>query len=384
MNKLSRNDIPMCDVMEQYRQLKEEMDAAVLRVLASGQAILGPEVTALENEIAEYSGSNHAIGCGSGTDALLLALMALDIGMGDEVIVPPFTFFATASCVHRLGAKVVFADIDPLSYNIDPKQIENKITPQTKAIIPVHLYGQCADMDAIRAIAKKYQIAIIEDAAQAIGAEYRGQKAGTMSDIGCFSFYPSKNLGAFGDAGMVVTQSESLAKKLRALRVHGMEPRYYHHYVGLNERLDAIHAAMLRVKLPHLERWTKGRIEVANRYDEYIHAARLDSILSKPTRLPDRRCVFHQYVVRTPTNLRDGLVQHLKQNGVSCDIYYPLPLHLQPCFQSLGYRKGDFPISELASESVLAFPMYPELTSVQQMRVIDTCAQFIHKGRVAA
>ena len=373
--------VPLCDLLSQYKTLQPEIEAAVCRVLASGQFILGPEVTALEDEVAKYCSANFGVGCGSGTDALLLALHALDVGPGDEVILPPFTFFATVGSVHRVGARPVFADIDPVSYNIDPIEVAKKITPRTKAIMPVHLYGQCADMEPLWHIAEKHGIPIIEDAAQSIGAEYQGKRSGTLGAIACLSFYPSKNLGTYGDAGMCVTNDPDLAARMKILRVHGMEPKYFHKQIGWNARIDAIHAAMLRVKLRYLEKWTTDRQTVARRYDLLIDDARLTHYLDRPTVLPNRRHVFNQYVVRVAGSQRDALVQHMRREQVGCEIYYPLPLHLQECLQFLGHRAGDFPISEEAARDVIALPMYPELSLAQQERVIDCIASFVHQSK---
>lgn len=378
-------NVPLCDLNAQYRNIQTEVEDAVLNVMRSGQVILGPEVEALEHEVASYCGAKHAVGCASGTDALSLALHGLQIGPGDEVIMPPFTFFATAGCVLRCGATPVFADIDPLTYNIDPNEVAVKITPRTKAIMPVHLYGQCADMDPLWKMAEEHGLAIIEDAAQAIGAEYRGQKAGTLGGVACFSFYPSKNLGAYGDAGLVTTNDPVWAARMKALRVHGMEPKYYHKLLGWNARIDAIQAAILRVKFRHLEKWTAARQGAADRYDALIEATQLNRLVQYPVRMPNRRHVFNQYVLRVPAGDRDAMVQHLKQNGVACEIYYPVPLHLQECIRHLGYRPGDYPISEEACRSVLALPMYPEITAAQQQRVIDVCASYRSKAiRIAA
>jgi dTDP-4-amino-4,6-dideoxygalactose transaminase len=374
----------MCDLKAQYREIQDEVEAAVVRVLRSGQVILGPEVTALESELAEYCGSGYAIGCGSGTDALLLALHGLQIGPGDEVILPAFTFFATVGMVHRCGATPVFVDIDPVTYNLDPVEVERKITQRTRAIMPVHLYGQCADMEAIWRIAEKHNLYIIEDAAQAIGAEYDGKRAGTLGAIGCFSFYPSKNLGAYGDAGVVTTNDPDWAARMKALRVHGMEPKYFHKYIGWNARIDAIQAAILRVKLPHLDRWTANRQAAARRYDNLIETRQLGGFMQRPKIAPNCKHVFNQYVVRVSPAERDALMNHLKQNGVASDIYYPLPLHMQDCLAHLGHREGDFPVSELAARSVLALPMFPEITASQQERVIDVCAGYTLKQRRAA
>jgi dTDP-4-amino-4,6-dideoxygalactose transaminase len=377
--------IPLCDIQAPYRELQAELDEAVRRVLASGQVILGPEVKALEEEVATRCGVGHGIGCSSGSDALLLALAAAGVGPGDEVIMPPFTFFATAGAVCRTGARPVFVDIDARSFNIDPLQVENKITPRTRALMPVHLFGQCADMEPLWHIAERHRLPIIEDAAQALGAEYRGRPAGSLGTIGCFSFYPSKNLGAFGDAGMTVTDDAGLAERMACLRVHGMEPRYYHKYLGWNARIDALQAAMLRVKLPHLDHWISGRRQAAARYDALIEEQHLSSFLTRPTVMPGRRHTFNQYVVRVADGLRDALMRHLKSERIGCEIYYPVPLHLQECLAYLGYREGDFPASEEACRSVLALPMFPELTIEQQQRVVQSCAAFLRqRARLAA
>ncbi len=377
--------VPLCDVLAQYRGLQDEIDAAVLRVIRSGQAILGPEVSGFEEEAAAYCGAAHAVGCASGTDALLLALYALDIGPGDEVILPPFTFFATAASVVRVGATPVFADIDPLTFNIDPAQVERKITNRTRAIMPVHLFGQCADMDPVWDLADRHNLYVIEDAAQSFGADYRGRRCGTLGVVSCFSFYPSKNLGTLGDAGMVTTDNAALARKMAALRVHGSEVKYFHKYLGWNARLDAIQAAVLRVKLPHVDGWIEDRRRAAARYDGLIEAAKLNGFLHRPAARPYGRHTYNQYVVRVAAGHRDALMKHLKAEGVGCDIYYPLCLHQQECLSGLGYRAGDFPVSEEAARSVLALPVYPEITEAQQRRVIDACAAYVHQQhRLAA
>jgi dTDP-4-amino-4,6-dideoxygalactose transaminase len=375
----------MCDVLAQYRGLQDEIDAAVLRVIRSGQAILGPEVSSFEDEAAAYCGAAHAIGCASGTDALLLALHGLDIGPGDEVILPPFTFFATVGMVVRAGATPVFADIDPLTFNIDPEQVARKVTRKTRAIMPVHLYGQCCDMEPIWDLADKHNLSIIEDAAQSFGADYQGRRCGTLGAVACFSFYPSKNLGTFGDAGMVTTNDPVLARKIAALRVHGSETKYFHKYVGWNARLDAVQAAILRVKLPHVEGWIEGRRTAAGRYDRLIEAAKLNGFFHRPAVRPHGRHTFNQYVVRVAAGHRDALMKHLKTEGVSCDVYYPLCLHQQECLSGLGHREGDFPAGEEAARSVLALPIFPEITEAQQRRVIDACAAYVRKQlRLAA
>jgi dTDP-4-amino-4,6-dideoxygalactose transaminase len=376
--------VPLCDLQAQYRDLQAQIEETVARVLSSGQVILGPEVAALEKEVAQYCGTGFGVGCASGTDALLLALQALGIGQGggsegDEVIMPPFTFFATAGAVCRLGAVPVFSDIDSATYNLDPLQVESKITDRTRAIMVVHLFGQCAEMEALWQIAERHNLPIIEDAAQAIGAEYQGKRAGTLGAIGCFSFYPSKNLGAYGDAGMTVTSDPDWAARMACLRVHGMEPKYFHKWLGWNARLDALQAAILRVKLPHLDRWIEARQEAARRYDALIEDSSLGWFLARPVVAPERRHVFNQYVVRVAQDQRDALVRHLRNEKIGCEIYYPVPLHQQECLRYLGYEPGDFPASEEACGSVLALPMYPELTLGQQERVIESCAGFLRQ-----
>lgn len=377
--------VPLCDLQAQYRELGPQLEAAVSRVLASGQVILGPEVAALEDEIAQVCGVSHGIACASGTDALSLALHALEIGADDEVILPSFTFFATAGSICRAGARPVFADIDPLTYNLDPMQVESKITPRTRAIMVVHLFGQCAEMEPLWRIAERHDLTIVEDAAQSLGAEYQGKPAGSLGAIACLSFYPTKNLGASGDAGMCVTNDPEWASRMACLRVHGMEPKYYHKYLGWNARLDAVQAAILRTKLPYLESWLNARQAAAKRYDALIEEAHLGHFLERPSVRSQRRHVYNQYVVRVANGERDALVRHLKAEGIGCEIYYPLPLHRQECLQHLGYGEGDFPATEAACASVLALPMYPELAVDQQRRVVGSCAAFLRKrSRLAA
>jgi dTDP-4-amino-4,6-dideoxygalactose transaminase len=338
----------------------------------------------LEETIAQYCGTREAIGVASGSDALLLSLMALGIGMGDEVLLPPFTFFATAGSVSRLGATPVFVDIDPETFNIDPSKIVEKMTPRTKAIIPVHLFGQCADMNRLLEITREKKLFIIEDAAQALGAEYKpkagseGRRAGQIGDLGCFSFYPTKNLGAFGDAGMVVTDNRDLAEKVRLLRTHGSHPKYFHKWIGINSRLDTLQAAILLVKFKYLEKWTGERQKKAERYQLLLQDL-LPSVrgLRLPTIQYQNRHIFHQYVIRIAE--RDRLRKFLTDEGIGTDIYYPLPLHLQECYSFLKYRRGDLPHSEKASEEVLALPIYPELTEDQQMMVVDRIKAFYGK-----
>ena len=374
-------NIPILDLTRQYRAIRSEINSAILRVLESGRFILGPEVEEFEKEIASCLGAKHAIGVASGTDALLLSLKALDIGPGDKVIVPSFTFFATAGVVVNAGAELVFADIDPRTYNIDPGHVRRLLeggglAGKVKAIIPVHLYGQPADMDELMRIAAEHDIYVIEDAAQAIGAEYKGRKAGTIGHLGCFSFFPTKNLGAYGDGGLVVTNDDELAEKVRMLRVHGSKPKYYHHLVGTNSRLDALQAAILRVKLPHLNEWTLARQKIAARYDELLGDI---AAIKLPYRVPDRTHIFHQYTIRVLNGQRDALRRHLKEEGIGTQIYYPLPLHLQPCFRSLGYKEGDLPESERASHEILSLPMFPELTDEEQEYVVREIKAFINR-----
>ncbi|MGF1580857.1 MAG: DegT/DnrJ/EryC1/StrS family aminotransferase [Gemmataceae bacterium] len=378
-------NVPLCDVQAQYEMLESQIRATVEEVLASGRVILGPNVQALEEEIARYCRAGYGVGCASGTDALSLALHALGVGAGDEVILPTFTFFATAGSVCRTGAKPVFVDIDPLTYNLDPQDVERKITKQTRAIIAVHLYGQAADMEPLWRLAEEHHIGIIEDAAQAIGAEYQNKRAGTLGALACYSFYPSKNLGCCGDGGMVVTSDPEWAQYMKALRIHGMEPKYHHKYLGWNSRLDEIQAAIVRVKLPHLETWTEGRRVAAHRYNNLIDEYGVNGYLTKPVVSEQCRHVYNQYVVRVADGQRDALVKHLKANQIGCEIYYPIPLHLQQCLAYLGYREGDFPVSEEASHEVLAMPMFPDLSEEQQRYVLEKCVEFFGIGkRVAA
>jgi dTDP-4-amino-4,6-dideoxygalactose transaminase len=373
--------VPLFDAKTQFQGLKVHLEEACRRVLESGCAIGGKEVEGLEREFADYCGASCAIACASGTDAISLALKCLDIGPGDEVITTPFTFFATASCVARLGATPVFVDIDPHTFNIDTHQIESKITPRTKAIMPVHLYGQCADMDTIWQIAEKHDIPVIEDAAQSTGAEYKGNRCGTLGAMACFSFYPTKNLGTYGDGGMIVTNDQVWAKKLMGLRNHGMYVRYYHEEMGWNSRLDAIQAAMLRVKLPHVDKWNDARRAIASRYDAMLAEHHLTDFLTRPTDTHNGKHAFNQYVVRVADGQRDVLRKHLADDSVGTEIYYPLALHQQKVFAYLGYQTGDFPVTEKACKEVLALPMFPELTLDQQRRVVSSLQSFLIKQR---
>ncbi|MEJ7708845.1 MAG: DegT/DnrJ/EryC1/StrS family aminotransferase [Pyrinomonadaceae bacterium] len=343
----------------------------------SQQFILGPEVQALEEEIARYSQARYAIGCASGSDALLLALMALGIGEGDEVITTPYSFFATASSIARLGARPVFVDIDPRTYNIDPALVESAITPRTRAIMPVHLFGQCAEMDALAAIAERHgSLPIIEDAAQAIGAEDHGRRAGSMGAIGCFSFYPTKNLGGAGDGGMLTTNDEQLAARLRTLRAHGSDTKYYYRLLGINSRLDSIQAAILRVKLPYLNEWSDTRARNAELYSQLFRDAGLENKFDLPFCRDHVRHIYNQYIIRVPSTERNLLLEHLQQSRVGTEVYYPLPLHLQECFQYLGHCKGDFPESERAARETIALPIYPELGIKQQLVVVEALGDF--------
>ena len=367
--------VPLLDLKPQYQSLKKELDAALLRVAESQYFILGPEVKALEQATAAYSGCKYGIGISSGTDALLIALMGLEIGAGHEVITSPYTFFATAGTIARVGAKPVFVDIEPGSFNISPDAIERAITPRTKAIMPVHLYGQMADMDRIMEIARRHKLRVIEDAAQAIGSEdAKGRRACSIGDIGCLSFFPTKNLGAFGDAGACVTNDEQLAAKLLKLRVHGMEPKYYHELVGGNFRLDEIQAAVLNVKLPHLDSWSEARQRNAAFYDAAFAKAGIKGLVTPPPAAKGSRHIYNQYCVRVPR--RDELRAHLAKEGVGAEIYYPLPLHMQQCFAYLGHEPDDFPESLRATRETLALPIFPELEQSQLQYVVDTIAAF--------
>ncbi len=375
--------IPILDLKRQYQSIKAEIDSAIARVIESGQFILGPEVEAFEREVAQYLRAKHAIGVASGTDALWLALKAAGVGPGDRVIVPSFTFFATAGAVCNVGATPVFADIDPRTFNLEPQYVRNllesdaQLQDQAKAIIPVHLYGQPAEMDALLEIARRYELIVIEDAAQAIGAQYKDRAVGTLGHLGCFSFFPTKNLGAYGDGGLVVTNDDALAERVRMLRVHGSKPKYYHHIVGTNSRLDALQAAILRVKLAHLDEWTRARQKLAARYDQAL--SQIEGLVV-PSKAPDRTHIYHQYTVRVSDGRRDVLRKYLKEHGIGTEIYYPLPLHLQPCFGHLGYREGQLPESERASHEVLSLPMFPELTEGEQKYIIEIIRDYMKRS----
>ncbi|HTG89341.1 MAG TPA: DegT/DnrJ/EryC1/StrS family aminotransferase [Vicinamibacterales bacterium] len=369
--------VPLLDLKAQFAPIRADVLDAMTRVCDAQQFILGPEVEALERELAAFLHVPHAIGVSSGTDALLVALMALDVGPGDEVVTTPFSFFATAGSVARLGARPVFVDIDAATFNIDTGRIEAAITPRTKAIVPVHLFGQSAGMDAIAEIATRTSVPVVEDAAQAIGTTYRDQIVGGLGAIGCFSFFPTKNLGTFGDGGLVTTRDAALARKMRAIRQHGGEVKYHHDSVGGNFRLDALQAAILRVKLPHLDAWTQARQRNAERYDAMFADARLTDMIRLPVRASDSTHIFHQYVIRTPE--RDRLRAFLQDRGVGTEVYYPVPLHLQPCFRGLGQSAGAFPRAEAAATEVLALPIYGELTEIQQGWVVEAIREFFQK-----
>jgi len=368
-------NVPLIDLQAQYHSIRDTVRQAVDRVFETQQFVMGPEVAALEAELALYCQTTEAIGCASGSDALLLALMALNVGPDDEVITTPFSFFATASAIARVGARPIFVDLDPVTYNLNIDQIPAAITSRTRAVMPVHLYGQCADMDRLLSLCHAKDLIILEDAAQAIGAEDRGRRAGSMGLAGCFSFYPTKNLGAAGDAGLITTSDGDFAARVRRLRVHGGLTEYEHVEVGINSRIDAIQAAVLRAKLPHLDGWSNARAQKAEVYSHLLEGAKLNFRVYSPFIRPDGRHIFHQYVIRVPEH-RDALIQHLKARQVATKIYYPIPLHLQECFAYLGYKEGAFPEAEKAARETLALPLYPELTLEQQEYVVNAIQDF--------
>lgn len=363
--------IPLLDLKSQYRAIKNEIGAAIQKILDNQSFILGPEVAELENAIARYCGTKYGVGVTSGTDALFLSLKAMGIGQGDEVITTPFTFIATGGAIHNAGATPVFADIEPKTFNIDPKKIKEKITKKTKALMPVHIYGLMADMDPVMAIAREDNLKVIEDNAQAIGAAYKGKVAGSIGDTGCISFFPGKNLGAYGDAGMVVTNDESLAQKIKVLRVHGSKIRYIHEMIGFNCRLDNLQAAILLVKLKYLNGWTKKRQENVVYYNSQLKGLPLQT----PFVPEGHTHVYHQYTLRVPGK-RDGLMKFLNDNGVEARTYYPIPLHMQECFKALGYRKGDFPETERAMEEAISIPVDAELTTEQKAYIVARIKEF--------
>ncbi len=370
-------NVPLLDLKAQYRAIRAEVLEAVATVCDEQGFVLGPRVAAFEVAIAKYIGSTHAVGCASGSDALLLALMAMGVKAGDEVITVPFTFFATAGAISRLGAKPVFVDIQPDTFNIDPVQVERALTPRTKAVIPVHLFGQCADMAALNQLAHRKHMGVIEDACQAIGAAQQGKRAGILGDTSCFSFFPTKNLGGFGDGGIITTNNAGLAESMAMLRVHGSRVRYLHEAVGINSRLDALQSAVLHVKLKYLDQWTEGRRRNAARYQQLFIGAKLQDRVVLPPTAPGNFHVYNQYTVRV--SKRDELRAFLKEKGVGTEVYYPLPMHLQNCYHDLGHHKGAFPVSERAAEEVLSLPIYAELTGEQQGYVVEMIAEFFRR-----
>lgn len=363
--------VPLLDLKAQYATIREDVDAAVRSVMESARFIGGPEISGLEQEVARYSQCAHGVGCASGTDALLLALWALGIGPGDEVVTTAYSFFATAGVVTNNGATPVFVDIDPRTYNLDPLKLEAAFTPRTKAVIAVSLYGQCCDVPAVKAVCDRHQAYLIEDGAQSIGSEWEGKRSGSMSDFGCFSFFPSKNLGAAGDGGMIVTQDAGLAERVRLLREHGAKPKYYHTLVGTNSRLDALQAAILRVKLRHLDRWSEKRARNAELYNRLFEGSRV----VRPYHDPRTRHIYNQYVLRVPK--RDELRAFLTERNIGNEVYYPVPLHLQQCFADLGYREGAMPNAEAAAKETIALPIYPELTEEQIRHVAAAVREFV-------
>ena len=366
--------VPSLDLKRQYATVKAEVDEAIRRVVECQGFILGPEVEGIEKEMAAFCGVKHGVGVASGSEALHIALMAAGIGRGDEVLTTSYTFFATAGAIHEVGARPVFLDIDPRTFNIQCKDIEKNINKNTKAILPVHLYGQCAEMDEILRVATRHNLLVIEDAAQAIGAEYKGRRAGALGDLACFSFYPTKNLSCFGDGGMVTTPSDDLAERLRVLRVHGAKPKYYHSVVGVNARLDAIQAAVLRAKMKHLPGWNERRREIARFYDSGLK----DAGVVVPYVEPHGVHVYHQYVIRSQK--RDELAAYLKAQGVDTAVYYPVPLHVQKCFADLGYKEGGLPESERAARETLALPIFPEMTQAEMDYVVRCIRDFAGKA----
>ena len=371
-------NIPLLDLKAQFKPLRAEILSVIEAVCDEQGFVLGPRVVAFEEAMARYIGARHAIACASGSDALLLSLMALGVGHGDEVITVPFTFFATAGAISRIGAKPVFIDIQADTFNLDPAQLERAITPRTKAIIPVHLFGQCADMAAINRVAKAKRIPVIEDACQAVGAEQNGVRAGVLGATGCFSFFPSKNLGGFGDGGMITTNDQALADALSMLRVHGSRVRYLHDAIGINSRLDALQAAVLHIKLKYLDQWSEGRRRNAAQYDQLFQQAGLEDRVTIPVIQTGNFHVYNQYTIRV--SKRDDLRTYLKDKGIGTEIYYPLPMHLQNCYKDLGYQKGSFPVSEQAAEQVLSLPVYAELSDRHLAYVVDTIVEFYRRG----
>lgn len=368
--------VPMLDLSEQYQELRTEVLEVLDQVMGSSRFILGDNVKKLEEDVAKYSNVAYGIGCGNGSDAIHIALQAMGVGPGDEVITTAFTFFATGGAIVRAGAKPVYVDIDPVTFNIDPGKIEAAITENTKAIIPVHLYGQMADMERISEIAKEHNLGVVEDAAQAIGAKHNGKSVGELGSAATYSFFPTKNLGAYGDGGMLVTDDADIAEKSRVIRVHGSKPKYYHHVLGYNSRLDELQAAVLNVKFPHLDRWSDLRREKASTYTSLLKE-KLGDLVVTPVEKEGNHHVFHQYTLRVEN--RDELQNYLKEQGVATMIYYPLPLHIQPVFADLGYKEGDLPETEKAAREAISLPMFPELKTEQQEYVVAKIAEFYGK-----
>jgi dTDP-4-amino-4,6-dideoxygalactose transaminase len=377
--------VPLLDLKAQYATLQPEIEAALARVVESQSFVLGPVVEQFEAELAVYVGTRHAVGCASGTDALILSLAALGIGDGDEVLTSPFSFFSSASCAYKVGARPRFADIDPVTFNLDPDSVNAAVGPRTRALVPVHLFGQSAPMDSLMEIANDRGLKVVEDAAQALGTVIESKSpesrafAGTVGHLGCYSFFPTKNLGAFGDAGAIVTADDELADRLRRLRVHGGRQMYEHRDVGWNSRIDALQAAVLSVKLPHLDTWSRGRAENAGRYDRWFAESGLTESgrIRLPARCEDSTHIFNQYTLRVER--RDELRRHLHEHAIGQSVYYPVPLHLQECFRELGYREGSFPIAERACKEVLSLPIYPELTEQDQQRVVEAIVAFYNR-----
>lgn len=376
--KTKIESVPLLDLKRQYAAIGSEMERALLECSRSTQYILGKQVESFEQKAGDYCGAKHALGVTSGSDALIIALMAEKIGHKDKVITTPFTFFATAGAISRVGAEPVFVDIEPDGFNINPEKLEKAASSEgVKAVIPVHLFGQCAQMDAIMEISEKYGLAVIEDAAQAIGAEYKNRRAGSIGHYGCFSFFPSKNLGCIGDGGLVTTNDQNRADKLRILRNHGARPKYYHNLVGGNFRLDAVQAAVLSIKLPYLDSWTEKRQSNAAFYRKAFEQAGLSDSIVLPPEIPDRRHIYNQFTVRIKNGMRDRILKTLREKKIGCEIYYPVPLHLQECFESLGHAPGDFPVSEAAANEVVSLPIFPELSEWEMQFVVDTLSQIV-------
>ncbi|MCH2210919.1 MAG: DegT/DnrJ/EryC1/StrS family aminotransferase [Fuerstiella sp.] len=372
--------VPFIDLVAQYQTIRSDVREAVDQVFETQSFVLGDEVSALESQIADYCDARHAVGCASGTDALILSLLAVGVEPGDEVITSTFTFFATASAIHRLGARPVFVDIEPNSFNLCPEQVEKALTNKTRAIIPVHLFGQCAEMEPLWRLSARYKIPVVEDACQAIGAQYRGRKAGVLGTVGCFSFFPTKNLGGAGDGGMIVTDDSDIASRLRRLRVHGDVGGYNHVEVGFNSRLDALQAAVLRIKLGKLDRWSEARRSNAKLYHELFRELNLRSAVEAPPTLPDRRHIYNQFTIRVRGGRRDEVMTSLRKAGIGCAVYYPIPLHLQTCFEYLGYGEGDFPEAERACQEVLSLPIYAEISDEHQHRVVAGLTEAVRSG----